>query len=133
MLSVCSLTSVLAMNAAICASVVLASRLDTDIAVLALILFAVESFILYPILKSRVQVSSNCLPLEQEEDVLTTCRGGKHLSRPVWILMTMFLSFFALHSLAQLSRAVMAICSAVLTFITFIAPMLLVWAQKYKK
>ncbi|KAH6917365.1 phosphatidylinositol N-acetylglucosaminyltransferase subunit C [Coprinopsis sp. MPI-PUGE-AT-0042] len=104
------LTSVLAMNAAICASVVLASRLDTDIAVLALILFAVESFILYPILKSRVQ----------------------YLSRPLWILVTMFLSFFALHSLAQLSRAVMAICSAVLTFITFIAPMLLVWAQKYK-
>lgn len=51
------LTSVLAMNAAIVASVVLASRLDTDISVFALILFAVQSFILYPILKTRVQVS----------------------------------------------------------------------------
>ncbi|EAU91169.2 pig-C [Coprinopsis cinerea okayama7 len=32
----------------------------------------------------------------------------------------------------QLSRVVMGLCSAVLFFITFVAPMLLVWAQKYK-
>ncbi|KAG2016123.1 pig-C [Coprinopsis cinerea AmutBmut pab1-1] len=104
------LTSVLAMNAAICASVVLASRLDSDIAVFALILFAVHSFILYPILKTRIQELSNAL----------------------WIMITLILGSLALHLVGQLSRVVMGLCSAVLFFITFVAPMLLVWAQKYK-
>jgi hypothetical protein len=50
------LTSVLSMNAAISSSVVLASRLSDDIAVFALILFSVQMFALFPILRYRLQV-----------------------------------------------------------------------------
>ena len=51
-----SLTSVLSMNAAVSGSAVLASRLITDIAVFALILFSVQAFALFPILRRRLQV-----------------------------------------------------------------------------
>jgi phosphatidylinositol glycan class C protein len=50
------LTSVLSMNAAISSSVVLASRLSTDLAVFALIQFSVQSFTLFPMLRRRLQV-----------------------------------------------------------------------------
>jgi len=50
------LTSVLSMNAAVSASVVLASRLCTDVAVFALALFSVEAFALFPMLRQRLQV-----------------------------------------------------------------------------
>jgi len=50
------------MNAAVSASVVLASRLSTDVSVFALMLFSIESFALYPMLRHRLQVgwSSHC-------------------------------------------------------------------------
>jgi phosphatidylinositol N-acetylglucosaminyltransferase subunit C len=54
------------MNAAISASVVLASRLPDDLSVFALILFAVQLFALYPILRRRLQV----LPLIFQTDLL---------------------------------------------------------------
>ena len=44
------------MNAAISAAVVLASRLHEDLAVFALVLFAVLLFALFPILRHRLQV-----------------------------------------------------------------------------
>lgn len=50
------LTSVLSMNAAVSASVVLASRLCTDVAVFALALFSVQAFALLPMLRQRLQV-----------------------------------------------------------------------------
>lgn len=104
------LTSVLSMNAAVCASVVLASRLSTDISVFALILFAVLSFVLYPILKPRLQM----------------------ISTGLWIFITVCLCALPIYLLAPLSTTVTAICALVLFSITFVAPMLLVWAQKYK-
>jgi phosphatidylinositol glycan class C protein len=52
------LTSVLSINAAISAAVVLASRLHDDLAVFALMLFSVEAFALFPILRRRTQVRS---------------------------------------------------------------------------
>ena len=61
------LSSVLSMNAAVSASVVLASRLSTDVSVFALMLFSIETFALYPMLRHRLQVSV--------------------LSRPEWFLM----------------------------------------------
>jgi len=51
------LTSVLSMNAAISASVVLASRLQSNLAVFVLVLFAMQLFAVYPILRKRMQVS----------------------------------------------------------------------------
>lgn len=104
------LTSVLSMNAAISASVVLASRLETDISVFALILFAVHSFVLYPILKPRLQT----------------------ISTPLWAFITLSLCTLSIYLLASLSTTVTALCAFVLFSITFVAPMLLVWAQKYK-
>lgn len=50
------LTSVLSMNAAISSSVVLASRLANDLAVFALVLFSVQAFALFPMLRRRLQV-----------------------------------------------------------------------------
>ena len=46
----------LSINAAVSAAVVLASRLDDDLAVFALMLFSVEAFALFPILRRRIQV-----------------------------------------------------------------------------
>lgn len=51
------ITSVFSMNAAVSASVVLASRLSTDVSVFSLMLFSIQSFALYPILRHRLQVS----------------------------------------------------------------------------
>lgn len=45
------------MNAAVSASVVLASRLQTDMAVFSLMLYAVQSFALLPVLRQRLQAS----------------------------------------------------------------------------
>jgi phosphatidylinositol N-acetylglucosaminyltransferase subunit C len=50
------LTSVMSMNAAISASVVLASRLKTNLSVFGLILFAVLLFALFPILRKCLKV-----------------------------------------------------------------------------
>ena len=50
------LSSVLSMNAAVSASVVLASRLSTNVSVFALVLFSILSFALFPILRRRLQV-----------------------------------------------------------------------------
>ena len=44
------------MNAAVSASVVLASRLSTNVSVFALVLFSILSFALFPILRRRLQV-----------------------------------------------------------------------------
>lgn len=52
------LTSVLSMNAAISASVVLASRLRSNLAVFALVLQAVLLFALFPILRKLLKVST---------------------------------------------------------------------------
>ena len=52
-----SLTSMLSINAAISASVVLASRLPDDISVFALMLYAVVLFAMFPVLRHRLQVS----------------------------------------------------------------------------
>ncbi|KAH0583589.1 hypothetical protein H2248_009210 [Termitomyces sp. 'cryptogamus'] len=104
------LTSVLSMNAAISASVVLASRLTADIDVFALILFSVQAFALFPILRHRLQVSSTL----------------------VQFLMTFSLALIALALTASLSWTVMCIFFIAFFFITFLAPAFLVWAQRYK-
>lgn len=52
----CRLTSVLSMNAAISSSVVLASRLPSDLSVFGLMLVSVQLFALFPMLRRRLQV-----------------------------------------------------------------------------
>ena len=51
----------LSMNAAVSASVVLASRLSTNVSVFALVLFSILSFALFPILRRRLQVSKKAV------------------------------------------------------------------------
>jgi len=104
------LPSVLSMNAAVSASVVLASRLSTNVSVFALVLFSILSFALFPILRRRLQSGS------------TT----------VWLLITAGLWILAVLLVASLSRTVMWIYFSILFFVTLIAPAVLIWAQRYK-
>jgi len=98
------LTSVLSINAAISAAVVLASRLHDDLAVFALMLFSVEAFALFPILRRRIQA----------------------MPAPIQPAVTLLLG------LAALAAPLPRLCAAVLTSVTFGAPAVLVWAQQYK-
>lgn len=104
------LTSVLSMNAAISSSVVLASRLANDLAVFALILFSVQMFALFPVLRRRLQASPVLVQLS----------------------MTIFLSVLSLMLVAPLSVVITCLYSVALCSVSFLAPAVLVWAQKYK-
>ncbi|KII94361.1 hypothetical protein PLICRDRAFT_99714 [Plicaturopsis crispa FD-325 SS-3] len=104
------LTSVLSINAAISSSVVLASRLRDDLAVFALILFAVQTFTLFPMLRHRLQATPTVLQA----------------------ILTVFLSTLSVLLTAPLSRTASHLHAASLSTVTFIAPAVLVWAQKHK-
>ncbi|KAF9044706.1 phosphatidylinositol N-acetylglucosaminyltransferase [Hymenopellis radicata] len=104
------LTSVLSMNAAISSSVVLASRLQEDLAVFSLILFSVQVFALFPILRRRFQHS--------------------HLIARVFLTISLMAASLLLT--VSLSRSVTLLYMLVFVFVTFVAPGALVWAQKYK-
>jgi len=104
------LTSVLSMNAAISASVVLASRLTTDVAVFALVLFSVQTFALFPMLRHRLQASTTVVQCS----------------------LTLGLALTALSITAPLSWTVTCIFFITFIFVTFLAPAFLVWAQKFK-
>jgi len=98
------LTSVLSINAAISAVVVLASRLHDDLAVFALMLFSVEAFALFPIFRRRIQ----------------------SMPAPVQTLVTLLLG------LAALAAPLPTFGAAVLMSVTFGGPVVLMWAQQYK-
>ncbi|KAL1951953.1 hypothetical protein VTO73DRAFT_1102 [Trametes versicolor] len=104
------LTSVLSMNAAISSSVVLASRLSDDIAVFGLILFSVQTFALFPMLRRRIQDTA----------------------RPLQIILTVALSGLSLLLTYPLSVTAAYLYAFCFVFVTFIAPGMLVWAQRYK-
>jgi len=104
------LTSVISMNAAVSASVVLASRLPDDISVFALVLFSVIVFALYPVLRHRIQAAPAVL-------------------QP---FLTALLSLSALLLTASVSAVLATLFVAVLVFVMFVAPAVLVWAQRYK-
>jgi len=104
------LTSVLSMNAAISSSVVLASRLSNDLAVFALVLFSVQAFALFPMLRRRLQA----LPII------------------VQLAMTVFLFALSLILTAPLSLTVTYLYGVALLFVLFLGPAVLLWAQKYK-
>ncbi|KAF8168082.1 phosphatidylinositol N-acetylglucosaminyltransferase [Crassisporium funariophilum] len=104
------LSSVLSMNAAVSASVVLASRLSTDVSVFALMLFSIQSFALFPMLRHRLQACPTV----------------------VWLCITTGLWILAVWLVASLSRTVMWLYICILFFVTLIAPAVLIWAQRYK-
>ncbi|EMD42039.1 hypothetical protein CERSUDRAFT_110582 [Gelatoporia subvermispora B] len=104
------LTSVLSINAAISSSVVLASRLADDISVFALVLFAVQLFAMFPILRRRLQ-STETLPQ---------------------VTLTASACIFSIYITWPLSRAVTCLFTLSYAFTLFLAPAMLVWAQKFK-
>ncbi|GJE86102.1 phosphatidylinositol N-acetylglucosaminyltransferase [Phanerochaete sordida] len=103
------LSSVLSVNAAIAASVVLASRLADDVSVFALMLLSVEAFALAPLLRRRLQ----------------TAPAG-------FAGLTLLAAGLAVALTAGLSRTVAVLYAAAFAFVTLAAPSLLVWAQRYK-
>ncbi|KAK7064218.1 phosphatidylinositol N-acetylglucosaminyltransferase [Favolaschia claudopus] len=104
------LTSVLSINAAISASVVLASRLADDLAVFALVLFSVQAFALFPRLRRRLGL---CHPA-------------------IRLAVTIALFSLSVVTTWSLSLTVTRIYSAVQLGVTFVAPAFLVWAQNFK-
>ncbi|KAF8309768.1 phosphatidylinositol N-acetylglucosaminyltransferase [Clavulina sp. PMI_390] len=104
------LTSVLSMNAAISASVVLASRLRSHLAVFALVLLAVLLFALGPGIRQRLQKASITLQ----------------------VTTTIVVAFSAVVTFSFASHIGSILVFATLAFLTFFCPMLLVWAQRYK-
>ncbi|EJD03912.1 phosphatidylinositol N-acetylglucosaminyltransferase [Fomitiporia mediterranea MF3/22] len=104
------LTSVLSMNAGISASVVLASRLRDDVSVFALTLFSIQMFALFPMLRTRLLMMPSLL-----RALLTFCVSG-----------------VSIHLTSEVSHLVTRIQVAILGFVTFGAPLALVWAQRFK-
>jgi len=104
------LTSVLSMNAAISSSVVLASRLSDDLSVFALMLFSVQLFALFPMLRRRLQ------------------SGPK----AVQVAMTVALCSTSVLSALSISSTATYIFVSTYVFVAFIAPGVLVWAQRFK-
>ncbi|KAG1825953.1 phosphatidylinositol N-acetylglucosaminyltransferase subunit C [Suillus subaureus] len=107
----CRLTSVLSMNAAISSSVVLASRLPDDLAVFVLVLFAVQLFALFPILRHRLQVTPQVAQ----------------------ILFTLTLCILSFALTVPLSVSVAYIYAGISITVTFVAPGVLVWAAEIQK
>ncbi|KAI0801276.1 phosphatidylinositol N-acetylglucosaminyltransferase [Fomes fomentarius] len=104
------LTSVLSMNAAMSSSVVLASRLSDDLSVFGLILFSVQSFALFPMLRRRIQDTTKWLQ----------------------VVLTALISALSIILTYPLSNTAAYIYISCFIFVTFIAPAVLVWAQRYK-
>ncbi|KAG8759552.1 hypothetical protein FRC14_005675 [Serendipita sp. 396] len=104
------LTSVLSMNAAISSSVVLASRLDSDIAVFSLTLLAVQAFALFPLLRRQLH----------------------HTPMVMRMTITSFLSSVSISLMGHHSTVAGLLTCFILVFVTFFAPAVLVWAQRYK-
>jgi phosphatidylinositol glycan class C protein len=122
------LTSVLSMNAAISSSVVLASRLSDDLAVFALILFAVQAFALFPMLRQRLQVTFASICSKNYSNALIQATSSM-----LQAFITLLLSTLCIYLTAPLSTTILYLYAATLIFVTFVAPGVLVWAQKYKK
>jgi phosphatidylinositol glycan class C protein len=120
------------MNAAVSASVVLASRLSTNVSVFALVLFSILSFALFPILRRRLQVKLSPKKIGFFLSLIALFRQSS-CSNAVWLLITAGFWISAVLLVANLSRTVMWIYFSILFFVTLIAPALLIWAQRYKK
>ncbi|KAK3847414.1 MAG: phosphatidylinositol N-acetylglucosaminyltransferase subunit C [Linnemannia gamsii] len=100
----------LSTNAAIFASVVLASRFKTNMHVFGLMSFAVQWFALFPMLRRQIRSISS--------------RGNLALT------IVLFLTATTLFS--QISPAIVVIYIIGMIFLTFVCPFWLIWIQRYK-
>lgn len=104
------LPGVIATNAAVFASVVLASRLPTNIHVFSFLTFAVAWFALFPMFRRLLNSSSEFHK----------------------IALTLALVVLATASFSQYSKLVIYLYFATTLFITFVCPLWLIWIQRYK-
>ncbi|KAI9268739.1 phosphatidylinositol N-acetylglucosaminyltransferase subunit C [Sporodiniella umbellata] len=108
--STIKITGSLSTNAAIFASVLLASRLKTNTGVFGLLSFAVEWFSLFPIFR-------RCL---------------KDLNAKVQIMLTIVMLIVCVLLFLPISKAVVCIHILGFLFLTFVGPYWLIFIQKYK-
>ncbi|KAE8233043.1 hypothetical protein CF326_g1920 [Tilletia indica] len=156
------LTSALSLNAAICASVVLGSRLPSDLDVFALMLLAVHLFALLPLASVRlraceleiVPVRASVTHVESEvktaiptlEDRTLAQDSSEPLSRALvpilrarhshlisQILLTAFLVILSSSTLALLSSSAALLSLAAYAFISAGCPAWMRWAQQWKR
>jgi len=100
----------ISLNAAIFASVLLSSRLESDVHVFAILSFAIELFALFPIMCHYLKAQSTLLSI-----VMTTC-----------------LFVGTSYQLVQISTLIGSVFILAILFITFACPYWLKWIQRYK-
>ncbi|KAJ2078530.1 glycosylphosphatidylinositol anchor biosynthesis [Coemansia sp. RSA 988] len=98
------------LNAAVLASVLLASQLDSNLSVFAFLLFALEWFALFPIYR----------------------RYLKRISAAASVTTTVVLALVATVMFMCISRAIAMLHVFGTLFITFGCPLWLIWVQRYK-
>lgn len=101
----------LSLNATIFASVLLASRLSSNLHVFGLMSFAVEWFALFPIFR----------------------RYFRNVSFQYDVALSMVLFVLSVSLFFRISKAVVIIYVSAMAFITFMCPFWLIWIQRYKK
>ncbi|KAG9320019.1 hypothetical protein KVV02_002071 [Mortierella alpina] len=100
----------LSTNAAIFASAVLASKLATHMHVFGLLVFAVQWFALFPMVRRQVKIISIRLS----------------------VVMTVVLVCSATKLLSPISSAIVVVYLSGMVFVTFVCPFWLIWIQRYK-
>lgn len=110
-MSFCRIPGSLSTNAAIFASVLLASRLNTNTDVFGLLSFAVEWFSLFPIFRRHL----------------------KDLNSKIQVMLTLAMLLVCVVLFFPISKAVVFIYILGFIFLTFICPYWLIFIQKYKK
>ncbi|CAO3568826.1 unnamed protein product [Mortierella alpina] len=100
----------LSTNAAIFASVVLASKLETDSQVFGLLAFTVQWFALFPMVRRQL----------------------KSISIRSSIVLTLVLVLTAAWLLSSISSAIVVVYLLGMVFVTFVCPLWLIWIQRYK-
>lgn len=112
-----SLSETLSLNAAICASVVLASRLQSNIQVFTLLYLSISMFALFPMLRKLIRR----LPAD------STITTDSINSAIVVILYTS-----AITALWSLSITSCALTTLTVVFLSLVCPVWMKWAQKWK-
>lgn len=99
------------LNAAIFASLMLASRLPSSNQAFTIVLSAITLFALFPLLAHSLKLYSQSLSA----------------------ILTVFIFIINVWLLFPISRSITLIYITTITFITFLAPFCLQWVQRYKK
>lgn len=115
------LSSALSLNLAMCASVVLSSRLSSDVDVFALLLAALQLFAIYPLLRQRIYLAFGAMQ-----------HSGAAIPRAA-VPCTAVLVAASLYAMLPLSRVVaVALMPSSLVFLMVLCPLWMRRAQRWK-